>query len=59
MRRIDVNSFYLFIYLFEKERESVQTGGGAEGEGEEDSLLSMVPDVGLGSTPGPWDCDLS
>ena len=49
MRRIDVNSFYLFIYLFEKERESAQAGGGAEGEGEEDSLLSMVPDVGLGA----------
>ena len=32
-------------------------GGGAEGEGEADSLLSREPDAGL--IPGPLDHDLS
>ena len=38
-----------FIYLFEREREreSMSREGGAEREGEADSLLSREPDVGL------------
>ena len=33
--------------------------GGAEGEGEADSLLSREPDVGLHPRPRPWDHDLN
>ena len=44
----------LFIYLIKREQEQ---GGGAEGEGEADSLMSRDPDMGL--DPGPWDRDLS
>ena len=36
---------------------SAGAGGGAEGEGEADSLLSREPDVGL--YPGPQGQDLS
>ena len=35
----------------ERDRESVCVEGGAEGEGQEDSMLSAEPDVG--SIPGP------
>ena len=37
---------FLRSYLFEREREYMQ-GGGAEGEGEADSLLSRELDMGL------------
>ena len=48
----------LFIYLRETERS--QAGGGAEGEGEASSPLSKEPNLGLrGLIPGPWDHDLS
>ena len=33
--------------------------GGAEGEGEEHSLLSREPDVGLHPHPRPWDHDMN
>ena len=36
--------FYLFILDIEKERAWAQTGGGMEGEGQEDSVLSTEPD---------------
>ena len=45
----------LFIYLREWASERAWAGGGAEGEGEADSLLSREPSVGLNPrTLGPW-----
>ena len=40
------NNFFKkdFTYPFEKEREA---GGGTEGEGQADSMLSVEPDIGL------------
>ena len=56
---MSLNPHFFFqdcIYLFEREREH-KWGGGPEGEGEADSLLSRESGVGLDL--GPWDHDLS
>jgi len=54
--------FFLRFYLFilERDTESMrerehEQGGKAEGEGEEDSLLSREPGVGL----GPRTCEIT
>ena len=50
---MDVTLFFSFC-LFIKEREKTQTEGGAEGEGEADSLLRREPDVGLDPMAQRW-----
>ena len=50
---------FLDFYLFERATtlERAQAWGGADGEGEADSLLSREPD--RASIPGPQDQDMS
>ena len=45
--------FKIFYFVYLGERESMQAGGGVEGEGEGDSLLSIEPNTVL--IPGPQD----
>jgi len=42
-----VLGFFFKIFVCLLEREKAQTGGGTEGEGGGDSLLSGEPDMGL------------
>ena len=43
----------------EREKESSNVGGGARGEEEVGSPLSIARDTMLTPIPGPWDHDLS
>ena len=48
---------FIFIHLFDTEKESAKARGVAERKGEADLPLSRETNVG--SIPRPWDHDLS